>query len=85
MLNEVLDEHPNVEYTIVSEVDDHAEHTDPDMRLTPPLSREGIAEVIAELDAPPADTPQRRATFARARAASFLVQQTQAQAVGRKK
>jgi hypothetical protein len=49
------------------------------MRLTPPLSREGIAEVIAELEALPTDTPQRRDTFARARAASFLVQQTLAQ------
>jgi hypothetical protein len=49
------------------------------MRLTPPLSREGIAEVIAELEALPADTPQRKATFARARAASFLMQQTFAQ------
>jgi len=49
------------------------------MRLTPPLSPEGIAEVVAELDAPPAETPERRATFARARASSFLVQQTLAQ------
>jgi hypothetical protein len=57
---------------------------DPDMRLTPPLSPEGIAEVVAELDAPPADTPERRATFARARAASFLVQQTLAQVMVRK-
>lgn len=44
-------------------------------RLTPPLSPEGIAEITAELEAPPADTPERRATFARARAARFLVDQ----------
>ena len=49
--------------------------TEMSMRLTPPLSPEGIAEVIAELEAPPADTPERRATFARARAMSFLVDQ----------
>jgi hypothetical protein len=45
-------------------------------RLTPPLSPEGIAEIAAELDRPPADTRERRATFARARAAAFLVRQT---------
>jgi hypothetical protein len=36
-------------------------------RLTPPLTPEGVAEIIAEMEAPPADTPERRATFARAR------------------
>ncbi len=55
------------------------------MRLTPPLSPQGVAEVVAELDAPPADTPQRRATFARARAASFLVKQTLVQGAKRNK
>jgi len=33
-----------------------------------------MAEVVAELEAPPADTPERRATFARARAAAPLVE-----------
>lgn len=37
-------------------------------RMTPPLTPEGAAEIIAEMESPPADTPQRRATFARARA-----------------
>ncbi|HSU14072.1 hypothetical protein [Longimicrobium sp.] len=54
------------------------------MRLTPPLSRQGIAEVVAELSAPPSDTPERRATFARARAASFLVRQTWVQVMNRR-
>lgn len=45
------------------------------VRLTPPLSPEGIAEVIAELEAPPADTPERRAAFELARKARFLVDQ----------
>jgi hypothetical protein len=69
----------------VSSLNAHDGPKDPDMRLTPPLSREGVAEVIAELDAPPADTPERRATFARARAAAFLVQQTLAQVMNRKR
>lgn len=30
------------------------------------LSEEGTAEVLAEMTAPPADTPERRATFERA-------------------
>jgi len=33
------------------------------MRRTPPLSREGTREVIEEMKRPPADTPERRATF----------------------
>jgi hypothetical protein len=36
-------------------------------RRTPPLSPEGVAEIIAEMESPPADTPERRATFERMR------------------
>jgi hypothetical protein len=46
-----------------------------EIRHTPPLSREGMEEIIEEMKRPPADTPERRATFARARAAGALVQQ----------
>jgi hypothetical protein len=45
------------------------------IRQTPDLSPEGIEEVLVEMRAPPADTPERRATFQRARAARFLVEQ----------
>lgn len=34
---------------------------------TPPLSDEGSREVEEETSRPPADTPERRATFARVR------------------
>lgn len=37
------------------------------MRRTPPLSLEGSREVLEEMKRPPADTPERRATFERAR------------------
>ncbi len=37
------------------------------MRRTPPLSLEGSREVIEEMRRPPEDTPERRATFVRAR------------------
>lgn len=37
------------------------------MRRTPPLSLEGSREVIEEMSKPPADTPERRQTFERAR------------------
>jgi hypothetical protein len=43
-------------------------------RLTPPLSAQGAHEVAAELRQPPADTPERRQTLARARAAAPFVQ-----------
>lgn len=46
-----------------------------DMRQTPPLSPEGVAEIVAEMSVPPADTPERRATFERARSSRFLVEQ----------
>jgi len=36
------------------------------MRHTPPLSVEGSREVIEEMNRPPEDTPERRATFQRA-------------------
>ena len=49
------------------------------MRQTPPLSPEGVREIIEEMNNPPADTPERRATFARARSAAFLVEQVIAQ------
>jgi hypothetical protein len=42
---------------------------------TPRLSREGVDEIVAEMTAPPVDSPERRATFARARAAGSLVRQ----------
>lgn len=32
-------------------------------RRTPPLSRKGTQEVLEEMKRPPADTPERRATF----------------------
>jgi len=54
------------------------------IRPTPPLSPEGMAEVVAELEAPPADTPERRATFALARAAAPLVDRVIAEATRRK-
>ena len=44
-------------------------------RPTPPLSPEGVAEIVAEMEAAPVNSPERRATFARARAAQFLVGQ----------
>lgn len=44
-------------------------------RMTPPLSQEGAAEIRAEMEAPPVDSPERRATFDRAHAARFLVRQ----------
>ena len=46
-----------------------------EIRYTPPLSPEGMEEIVEEMKRPPADTPERRATFSRARAAGFLVQQ----------
>ena len=42
---------------------------------TPPLAPEGVEEIVAEMQRPPEDTPERRATFDRARSAAFLVQQ----------
>ena len=44
-------------------------------RPTPPLSPEGVQEIIEELSRPPADTPERRATLDRARSLQFLVDQ----------
>jgi hypothetical protein len=38
-----------------------------DIRHTPLLSVEGSREVIEEMNRPPEDTPERRATFQRAR------------------
>jgi uncharacterized protein (DUF1778 family) len=43
------------------------------MRRTPPLSIEGSREVIEEMSKPPADTPERRRMFERARALRPLV------------
>lgn len=40
---------------------------------TRPLSREGFAEVVREMNQQPADTPARRATAARAEQAATLV------------
>lgn len=50
-------------------------------RRTPPLSAEGIKELETELRNPPLDTPERRATFARARSAAFLVKQALTQVI----
>lgn len=41
--------------------------TNMSMRRTPPLSLEGSREVIEEMKRPPEDTPERRATFQRAK------------------
>jgi hypothetical protein len=43
-------------------------------RLNPPLSAEGADAVAAELRQPPANTPERRHTLARAHAAAPFVQ-----------
>lgn len=64
--------------------DDSGEWAEMTIRPTPPLSPEGMAEVAAELDAPPADTPERRATFALAKAATPLVERAIAEAARRK-
>ncbi|HEX8245444.1 MAG TPA: hypothetical protein VF541_18175 [Longimicrobium sp.] len=42
------------------------------MRRTPPLSLEGSREVHEEMARPPENTPERRATFERARAMAAL-------------
>lgn len=36
-------------------------------RRTPPLSDEGVREILEEMAKPPEDTPERRATFERVR------------------
>jgi hypothetical protein len=51
-------------------------------RETPPLSPEGVAEIVAEMQNPPEDTPERRATFDRARSTRFLLQQVYDRAGG---
>lgn len=38
-----------------------------ELRRTPPLSVEGTREVLEEMSRPPADTPERRATWKRIR------------------
>lgn len=40
---------------------------------TQPLSREGIEEIVREMNQPPADTPERRETFERARAVTPII------------
>jgi len=45
---------------------------------TPPLSVEGSREVEEEMRRPPADTPERRATFARMREAEALLKRNKA-------
>ena len=49
-------------------------------RRTPPLSPEGAREILEELANPPADTPERRVTFASARVMSPLVKRELEQA-----
>ena len=51
---------------------------------TPVLAPESVKEILAEMSRPPADTPERRATFARARYAEFLVRQVSAATMTRK-
>ena len=53
-------------------------------RPAPQLSPEGVREIVRELDAPPADTPQRRSTFVRASAAAYLVRQVLLQTSARR-
>ncbi|HEX2203676.1 MAG TPA: hypothetical protein VHG91_10275 [Longimicrobium sp.] len=43
-------------------------------RRTPPFSLEGWREVMNEIENGSPDTPERMATFARARAMAFLVE-----------
>lgn len=45
------------------------------MRRTPPLSIKGSREVIEEMNRPPEDTPERRATLDRARALADVVEE----------
>lgn len=44
------------------------------MRRTPPLSVEGSREVIEEMKRPPADTPERRATWKRIRELADVIE-----------
>jgi hypothetical protein len=44
------------------------------MRRTPPLSVEGSREVIEEMQRPPADTPERRATWKRIRELADVIE-----------
>ena len=48
-------------------------------RRTPPLSLEGWKEVMEEVENGSPNTPERQATFERARAARFLVDRELAQ------
>ena len=48
------------------------------------LSAEGAVEIIAEMNAAPVDSPERRATFDRARAARELVRRMLASASERR-
>lgn len=43
------------------------------MRRTPPLSVEGSREVLEEMSKPPADTPERRATWKRIRELASVI------------
>lgn len=44
------------------------------MRRTPPLSVEGSREVLEEMSKPPADTPERRATWKRIRELADVIE-----------
>ena len=48
------------------------------MERTPPLSDEGSREVEEEMRRPPADTPERRAAFARMRKVAELLERNPA-------
>lgn len=50
--------------------------------MTVYLSAEGMAELQAEMDAPPKDTPERRATFERMRSVRPLVEDVARSVVG---
>ena len=45
-----------------------------DIRHTPPLSVNGSREVIEEMSRPPADTPERRATWKRIRELADVIE-----------
>jgi len=59
----------------------------PSLRPTPPLSVEASVAILEEMERPPADTPERRATFERMRQMQPVVRKMleAEQAEGRKK
>ncbi|HEX8696121.1 MAG TPA: hypothetical protein VF746_27135 [Longimicrobium sp.] len=47
----------------------------PSLRPTPPLSVEASEAILEEMERPPADTPERRATFERMRVIQAVVRE----------